>query len=325
MGNESSGCGGKFTPEDYCKEYRRFVEWVPGFGLKPYVIVAGPRGNDVEWTRRFFKKWSDYERAPLHGWAPHYYCGSTGHALEFSDDQWYQMLHKGNQMEKLIRDQWTALGEFDREHKVKLIIDEWGAWHPAGTEINKRHQFEQMGCLRDAVVAALTLDTFNRHAEKIDMGNVAQLANCLHSLFLADGDRFVATPSFYVFEMYKPHHNAQAVRTLVGAPDVTFEVGDRKERIFRVAGSVSRVQGKVTLTLVHSHVSEPAEVAIRLHAAKENEVRQTVLTHKKLNAHNTFDHPREVVSKSSQLDLSGSRLCLVLAPASINRLDIWLG
>ena len=195
VGNESWGCGGKFTPEDYCREYRKFTEWLPEYGIKPYLIAAGPNGNDVDWTRRFFAKWADGTRAPIQGWAPHYYCGTTGHALKFTTDQWYEQLHKANQMETLIRDQWQALGQFDPEHRIKLVVDEWGCWHPAGTEINPAHLFEQMGTLRDALVAALTLDTFNRHAEKVDMANIAQLVNNLHSLFLADGDRFVATPS----------------------------------------------------------------------------------------------------------------------------------
>ena len=142
-------------------------------------------------------------------------------------------------MEKLIGDQWNAMGEFDRDHKIKLIVDEWGAWHPKGTEINPRHLFEQMGSLRDALVAALTLDTFNRHADKVDMANVAQLVNNLHSLFLADGDKFVATPNFHVFEMYKPHHNATALRLNVQAPSVSFQATGENQEIFRVAGSAS--------------------------------------------------------------------------------------
>ena len=133
-------------------------------------------------------------------------------------------------MERLIADQWAAMGEFDREHKVKLIIDEWGCWHPKGTEINPQHLFEQMGCLRDALVAALTLDTFNRHADKVDMANVAQLVNNLHSLFLADGDQFVATPNFHVFEMYRPHQGAQSVRVAMESPDVAFQAGGKAER-----------------------------------------------------------------------------------------------
>ncbi|MBI4583833.1 MAG: alpha-L-arabinofuranosidase [Planctomycetes bacterium] len=326
VGNESWGCGGKFTPEDYCAEYRRFTEWVPGYGVPLYLIAAGPSGNDLGWTRRFFARWADGARAPIHGWAPHYYCGTTGHALEFSTDQWYEMLHKANHMEKLIADQWAALGEFDRERRIKLVIDEWGAWHPAGTEINKAHLFEQMGCLRDALAAALTLDTFNRHAEKIDMANVAQLVNNLHSLFLADGEKFVPTPTFHVFEMYRPHQGAEAVRLEIDDPGVAFKAGGREEKIFRLAGSASVSQKKLTLTLVHAHASEPAEVSLQLRGAgaAAAAAARTVLAHPSLNAHNTFENPQEVVPRTGPLDQRGAELRIVLPAASVNRLDISL-
>ncbi len=325
VGNESWGCGGKFTPEDYCREYRKFTEWVPGYHVPLYLIAAGPDGNNTEWTRRFFKKWIDFARAPLHGWAPHYYCGTTGHALKFSDDQWYEMLAKANRMEKLIADQWAVLGEYDREHKVKLVIDEWGCWHPPGTEINREHLYEQMGCLRDALVAALTLDTFNRHADKVDMANIAQLVNNLHSLFLADGDRFVATPTFHVYEMYKPHHGAKAVRLDVDAPEVTFRAGGQEHKLFRVAGSASLREKALTLTLVHTHVREPAEILVRLRDGKADNVRQTMLTHEKLNAHNKFDEPNVVTPKSTEVKERGETIRCVLPPASVVRLDVRLG
>jgi alpha-N-arabinofuranosidase len=325
VGNESWGCGGKFTPEDYCREYRKFTEWVPGYRVPLYLIAAGPDGNNLDWTRRFFKKWTDFTRAPISGWAPHYYCGTTGHALKFTDDQWYEQLDKANRMEKLITDQWAVLGEFDREHKVKLIVDEWGCWHPPGTEINREHLYEQMGCLRDALVAALTLDTFNRHADKVDMANIAQLVNNLHSLFLADGDRFVATPTFYVYEMYKTHHGARAVKIDVQAPEVSFRAGGQERKLFRVGGSASRKEKALTLTLVHTHHHEPAEILIRLREGKADAVRQTVLTGEKLNAHNTFDEPKVVVPKTTELKEHGEAIKCVLPPASVVRLDVRVG
>jgi alpha-N-arabinofuranosidase len=324
VGNESWDCGGQFTPEDYCREYRRFTEWVPSYGVTPYLIAAGPNGNDLDWTRRFFTKWSDYARAPIQGWAPHYYCGTTGHALEFSADQWYEQLDKANFMGRLIADQWAALGEFDPAHKIKLVIDEWGCWHPPGTEINPRHLYEQMGTLRDALAAALTLDTFNRHAEKVDMANVAQLVNNLHSLFLADGDRFVATPNYHVFAMYRPHQGATSIRIREHAPEVTFRAGGRERRLFRVAGSASLSGKDLTLTLVHTHAGEPAEVAVRLREGSAETVQQVVLTHRELNAHNTFDRPEEVVPRGTMLDGRGPSLRCMLPPASVTRLDIRL-
>jgi hypothetical protein len=51
------------------------------------------------------------------------------------------------------KDQWRALGEFDRAHKIKLVIDEWGTWHPPGTEINKRHLYEQMSTVEPQVTS----------------------------------------------------------------------------------------------------------------------------------------------------------------------------
>ena len=323
VGNESWGCGGKFTPDDYCREYRKFTDWLPSYGTDLYLIAAGPNGNDLEWTRRFFAKWADGSKAPIQGWAPHYYCGTTGHALKFNTDQWYEQLHKGNQMEALIRDQWKVLGQFDPEHKIKLIVDEWGSWHPAGTEINKKHLFEQMGTLRDALVAALTLDTFNRHAEKVDMANIAQLVNNLHSLFLADGDKFVATPTFHVYEMYRPHHNAKAVRLDVQAPDVPFLAGKAEQKIFRVAGSASRSGDRaLTLTLVHTHATEPAEITIKLRGGSAASVSQTILSHAELNAHNTFERPVTVTPKTEETKLTGEQFKVTLAPASVTCFDV---
>ena len=234
------------------------------------------------------------------------------------------MLEKANRMERLITDQWAAMSEFDPGHRVKLIIDEWGCWHPPGTEINPRHLLEQQCCLRDALCAGLTLDTFNRHADKIDMANVAQLVNNLHTLFLADGDKFVATPNFYVFEMYRPHQKAKAVRLDVQSPNLSFRTAGGKKEIFRVAGSASRSGPNLTLTLVHSHASDPAAISLHLGIATAVSVRQTVLTHEKLNAHNTFDKPDELVPKSSATGLTGSSFIYQLAPASITRLDIRL-
>jgi alpha-N-arabinofuranosidase len=323
VGNESWGCGGKFTPEDYCTQYRRFTEWLPAYGVHHYLIASGPNSNDLNWTRRFFQKWTDYARAPLNGWAAHYYCGTTGHALNFTLDQWYEMLEKANRMERLITDQWTALGEFDGARKVKLIIDEWGCWHPKGTELNPHHLLEQQCCLRDALCAALTLDTFNRHADKIDMANLAQMVNNLHTLFHADGDRFVATPNFYVFEMYRPHQNGRGIRLDVQSPSLTFDAKGTKQ-IVRVAGSASRSDRKLTITLVHTHASEPAEVGLSLRGGSADRVEQTVLTHTTLNAHNTFDKPNELVPKTTSTSHRGTAFTCVLPPASVNRFDIAL-
>jgi alpha-N-arabinofuranosidase len=157
------------------------------------------------------------------------------------------------------------------------------------------------------------------------MANVAQLVNNIHSLFLADGDQFVATPNFYIFEMYRAHHNGQSVRLDVQAPDSTFKAGGKEQSLFRVAGSASRNGDKgLTLTLVHTHPTEPLEIAVNLKGGKAATVRQTVLSHERLNAHNTFADPNVLVPRTSETDLSGDVLRPTLAPASVTRFDVTL-
>jgi alpha-N-arabinofuranosidase len=314
VGNELWGCGGHFTPEDYADHYRRFTTKPPGYGVPLYMVACGPHGDDQDWTRRFFRQFKRANTTAIDGWSVHYYCGSAGGAVDFSEPQWYELLRKANSMEDIILGQWGVLGEFDPEHRIKLIIDEWGAWHPSGTEINPRHTFEQISTMRDAVIAALTLDTFNRHADKVFMANVAQMVNNLHSLFLADEERFVATPNFHVFEMYVPHYNAQAVQTEWDAPEV--------DGLPVLAGSAS-VKGKsVTLTVTNMHVTESIEARILLGEAQLRELRQTILSHSDIHAHNTFQQPAEITPETSEIVMKGDDLAFTFPPASVVRLDL---
>jgi alpha-N-arabinofuranosidase len=314
VGNELWGCGGHFSPEDYADHYRRFTTHPPGYDIPLYMVACGPSGDNKDWSRRFFQQYQKAYATTIDGWSVHYYCGSAGGAVDFSESDWYELLRKANQMESIILGQWDVLGEFDPEHKIKLIIDEWGAWHPPGTEINPHHTFEQMSTMRDAVIAALTLDTFNRHADKVFMANVAQMVNNLHSLFLADEDKFVATPNFHVFEMYVPHHDGQAVQTQWYVPEV--------EGLPILAGSAS-VKGKsVTLTVTNLHATESIDANILLRDAKLRELRQTVLSHEDIHAHNTFQQPTEVTPETSEIALKDDIPVFTFPPASVVRLDL---
>ena len=97
-------------------------------------------------------------------------------------------------MESLIEGHWQIMGEFDPEHHVKLVVDEWGPWYRPGSELTPGDQLEQLPTLRDAVFSGMTLDTFNRHPEKVEVACCAQLINCLNSLYLAHEDKFCVTP-----------------------------------------------------------------------------------------------------------------------------------
>ncbi len=329
VGNESWGCGGNFTPEEYATEFRRFTAWVPRYGLPLAFIGSGPNGGDLEWTRRFFAHLTERGRGAanlLYGWALHYYCGTAGKgdAVDFTVEDWYELLGKAAQMERLIERHWDAMGVADQRRHVKLVVDEWGAWHHAGTEVDPSHLFGQTSTLRDALVAALTLDIFNRHADKVAMANVAQLINNLHSLFLAHEEKFVATPNFHVFQLYAAHRNGKSLRAIFDAPALQSKDG-RPQGLQALAGSASLAKNRVTLTVVNPHASEPREAEVRVRGATIRSANGQTLTATDIHAHNTFANPAGVVPHEiPEPRLAQGTLNHVFPSASVTRLELEL-
>ena len=340
VGNESWGCGGNFTPEEYATEYRRFTAWVPRYGVNLAFIGSGPNGGDLSWTRRFLTKLTEKGEGALGslwGWALHHYSwnasrGATtdwnagkGDALKFTTDEWYELLHEADRMEGLITGHWAVMGEIDRRRRVKLVVDEWGTWHRAGTEVDPSHLFGQQSTMRDALVAALTLDTFHRHADKVAMGNIAQLVNCLQSLFLAQGARFVATPTFHVFETYGAHVGGQSVRTVFAAPRIQYQRVGATGALWGLAGSASLKDRTVTLTVVNPHVSEPREAEIALRGASLKTAAALTMSSTDIHAHNSFAAPRTVEPRQDRVEaIRGGILTHRFPAASVSRLTFEL-
>ena len=192
-------------------------------------------------------------------------------------------------MEKIITEHWNVLGAFDFDHKIKLYIDEWGAWHKQKTEVHSTHLFGQTSTMRDALIAALTLDTFNRHADKVAVGNIAQLINNLQSLFLAHEDRFVVTPNFYVFEMYKQHQNGQALRTEFSAPSTE---SDRD--LWGLQGSASLKGKQLFMTVVNPNIRQSRETEMVIPGVKIKKAAATVFTSSNIRAFNNLHNPNGV-------------------------------
>ena len=325
VGNESWGCGGNFTPDEYAVEFRRFTAWVPRYGVDLAFIGSGPNGGDIEWTRRFFSKLIEKgigQLNRLYGWALHYYCGTTGRgiATEFTVPEWYELLGKADRMESLITRTWAVMGGTDLERRVKLVVDEWGAWHRQSDDVPASFLFGYPGTLRDGLVAALTLDTFNRHADKVVMANVAQLINTIHSLFLASEDKFIVTPTFHVFEMYAAHHGGTSVRTLFSAPTISYQSGATTSRLWGLSGSASLNERQLVLTVVNPHATDEREAEIVLRGAHIKSGEATVLTSADIHAHNSFANPRALEVRSAEVSVRSEPLVHKFPPASVTRM-----
>src|SRR6266700_256052 len=341
IGNENWGCGGNFTPEQYSQEFRRFIAWTPSYGEPLKYIAAGPGGDDLDWTELFCQHTFGGKHAikpkDVFGWSIHWYTwdlarGKThdwdaakGDALVFDLTDWYEVFREGDKFEDLILSNWSTLAQYDRDHQIKLAVDEYGAWYKPGSAVDPSHGLGQQITLRDALLTAQSLDIFNRHADKVAIGACAQLINCLNALFLAHEDKFIVTPTFHVFDMYRSHQGARAVRAEFSAPRVRYQRDNKSATFWGLKGSAS-VQGKtLTLTVVNPHATEPrdAEIALRDGSATSAEV--TTLTNADIHAHNTFDHPDTVSTVSTKIMMSGPLLRYTFPSASVTKLSVALG
>lgn len=339
VGNESWGCGGNLTAQEYGAEFRRYSAWVPRYGPPLCLIASGPNGEDWNWTRGFFESMvrkSPGQLGAVYGWGLHHYAwnlsrGRTsnwdqgkGDAAQFDSIDWYELLREGERMESLIQGHWQVMGEFDREHRVKLIVDEWGPWYRPGSELTAGDILEQTPTLRDAVFSGMTLDIFNRHASRLAMANCAQLINCLNSLYLAHEDRFVVTPVGHVFGMYAAHQGGESLRTIFSAPSVKYDRDGKPASFWGLNGSASLHEKDLMLTVVNPHTSEArqAEIVVRGGTLKSGSA--TTLTNSDIHARNTFDHGDSVTPEAADLALSRETLTHAFPAASVTALTLRL-
>jgi alpha-N-arabinofuranosidase len=339
VGNESWGCGGNFTAGEYAVEFRRYTNWLPQYGEPLSLIASGPNSEDWQWTRDFFEAIARKDKSlfdSISGWALHYYSWnlSRGHtddweqakgdALKFDVQDWYEVLREGGRVETLIEGHWQIMQEFDPDHKVKLVVDEWGPWYRPGSELTSGNLLEQVPTLRDAVFSAMTLDIFNRHPDKVTLTSPAQLINCLNSLYLAHEDKFCVTPVGHVFDMYGAHQGGQAVRTIFSAPLAVYSRDQKPASFWGLEGSASLHNKDLVLTVVNPHIGEIRETEIILRGASVKSGIATVLTHSDLHAHNAFDRRNEVSPQVKEVPRTGKVIAFQFPPASVTKLALTL-
>ena len=347
VGNEVWGCGGSQTAEEYGGEYRRYTEFIPKFGSgerrNPRLIACGANGDDARWTAGVMKSIGEHH-APF-GFSTHYYTSgdakkfANGDALAFDEPTYYDFLARGAFMERIITDSWAALGETDHGHRVKIVMDEWGAWYGKSTQLSPHYNLSQQSTMRDALLSGITLDIFQRHADKVAMANVAQTINCLHSLMLAQGDKFTLTPTFHVFKMYLPHRGAQSLRVEFGAPVIANTLArvtpvggnsasgsiDPASHLAGLSGSASIVGKKVTLTVVNPHLHQEMTTEVGVGGAAIASARGTVLVNADIHAHNDFEHPNAVMPAEAKVGAPvGGRLVHTFPAGSVTALELML-
>lgn len=294
VGNESWGCGGNMTPEHYANEYRRYQTFVRNSGNNQfYKIACGPNVDDYNWMDTVMRIAHPF----MDGISLHYYTivhewTHKGSALEFNEKEWYTTLKKAIHMDELVTKHSKIMDKYDPEKRIGLIVDEWGCWFDVEPGTNPGFLYQQ-NTMRDALVAGLTLNIFNKHADRVHMANLAQLVNVLQSVILTEGEKMILTPTYHVFNMYKNHQDATLIDSFVETKNVGIE--DVTVCNLQESASVDD-NGNINVTINNLSITEAYDVEGIFIETGIDKVKATILTNT-MDAHNTFEAPNVVTTK----------------------------
>ncbi len=342
IGNESWGCGGQMSAEHYAEEYLQFASFVRNFGgTDIYKIACGPNSGNYEWTDVLMRDASGGWRRPrINGIDLHYYTRPTRlsmrsrgqlmiidrtggelsrSATQFGEDEWYAIFDQALRVDELITNHSAIMDKYDPEKQVHLCVGEWGTWYDVEPNTNPGFLYQQ-NSLRDALVAGLSLNIFNKHCDRVQMANIAQTVNVLQAMVLTDEEKMILTPTYHVFEMYKVHQDATLLPTDLQYVDYVF--CENKLPALNVSASKDK-SGKVHISLCNLDPNKSAKLDCELRGIKAKKVSGRVLTAPAINSHNTFEKPNVVhPTIFKDVNLKSGKLTATLPAKSVVVLEI---
>ncbi len=303
VGNESWGCGGNMRPEYYADLFRRYSVYCRNYdGHNLYKIASGASDYDYDWTKVLMDRVGNR----MNGISLHYYTvkgwnGSKTSATAFTNDEYYWTIGKSLQIEDVIKKHSAIMDEKDPQKKIGLLVDEWGTWWDEEPGTVRGHLYQQ-NTMRDAMVAALSLNVFQRHTDRIKMANIAQVVNVLQSMILTDTKgtgHMVLTPTYYVFQMYRDFQEATHLPLDVKTDSIFVEGGHMQNMVDAKIPAVSisaakKADGGIVVSLANVSLDKAQEVKLSLEGSKVKTVNGKILTCKDITAYNDFDHPDRV-------------------------------
>lgn len=334
IGNESWDCGGNMSVDYYLSQFKIYSRFVHNFNpaqqekQKPMLKIAvGPGGGEArwnDWTETIMKayqshSWSwDMNGLSLHsytvgkGWPPVY--ASTG----FGETEYSQILKYTLDMDTLINKNSAIMDKYDPQKKVALVVDEWGGWYAPLAGSNPGFLVQQ-NSLRDAILAALNLNIFAHHADRVRMANIAQMINVLQAMIITDKEKMVLTPTYYVFKMYVPFQDATFVPIIFNAGTYAHE-DISLPRVDAIAAKDT--SGKLWLEITNIDPNQAAEIEANLTGITAKSASGQTLTAPKVDSVNTFDAPNTVAPKPIMATVQGGKLTLRVEPKSVTVISI---
>ena len=312
VGNENWGCGGNMRPEYYADVYKRYQTFCRNYsGNRLYRIACGPSSADYNWTEVMMK---NLDSNNVDAIDLHYYTmpvwPEMESATDFDDELYYKTIAAANFSDELITRHSEIMNRYDPEKKIGLVIGEWGCWHKVEEGTNPGFLYQQ-NTMRDAIVAAIELNVFNRHSDRVVMANLAQAVNVLQSVILTEGDKMIKTPTYHVFDLFKTHQNNEAVYCYTQNENMS---EGKNAPMISVSASVN--EKSMTVTAVNCSLTEEAAVECSIFGFKASSVSCRILTNE-AHSYNDFDcHDRVSITEHTAV-IKDNVLKLNIPPCAV--------
>ena len=328
IGNEVWGCGGQMLPEYYAMQYRQAAHFIrtvgqgePGLeGNKMKIIASGPNGDSYDYMKRFLPAITGgyslneaMQGVQADGISFHYYSFSDfprdirkkgqnklsmlSPAEKFNEAAWYDLLGQAAKIDMMITEYDKIMSGYDPGKRVGLIIDEWGAWH-APESCGSVSTLYQQNTMRDAILAALSLNIFNKHADRVHMSTIAQMVNVLQAIILTKGDKILFTPTYHVYDMYKGHQGSWLLYSEIENHTIGSEDYDLKNIYESVSDDDN---GNLLCTLCNTSIDRSENIEARIHAAVIEDIKAQILTGD-AHACNSFKEPDNIKIKDWKVE-----------------------
>jgi alpha-N-arabinofuranosidase len=321
VGNELWGCGGNMRAEYAADLTRRYATFIKSpAGTRVLKIAAGANNDDYRWTETMIREASgQIDALSLHyytvpgGWPPRQSPSS------FDEAAWAETLAGAWRMDELVTRHSAMMDKHDPQKRIWLAVDEWGTWY--GQDPGTTPGFlRQQNSLRDALAAAIHLNIFAKHAERVKMSAIAQMVNVLQAMILTDGPRMVLTPTYHVFKMYKPYMDATVLPIELKSP---WYNKDQWTMPSVSASAVRDKAGQVHVGLANADPNRAVTITATLTGVNAAGVSGQIVTAPQINSINTFDAPDTVTPAAfTGAQVAAGVLTVTLPPKSVVMLDL---
>ncbi len=255
LGNEMDGPWqmGHKNAEDYSKyalEAAKLMKWSDD----SISLIASGSSN-------YNDKWVDWNRTVLTTLRDHIDYISLHHYSGNGEKDHYKFMAVTTRVENIIKITEGLINEVRSRYRMQkpiyIAFDEYNVWYRAWNE----QKLEEHYNMQDALVVAMYLNTFIRHANSVKMANMAQLVNVIAPMMVTKDKLWLQT-IYFPLQLFSKNTHGQSLETFVQCD--TYDAGDYKAIPYLDISNVyNPATGELIINVVNRHLDKAIETTIQ--------------------------------------------------------------